>query len=215
MDLSIVIVNWNTRTLLRDCLTSLADATADMSTEVFVVDNASGDGSADMVRNEFPHYCLIESGGNIGFSRANNLALRKAEGRALLLLNPDTVCPPRSLARLCTFLDETPDAGVVGPTLVDDRFQPIITYGNFPATRYHWLGCLDPRRVWLPRPLRMARFVRIPEADATTRPVDYVAGACLLIRRETLAILVFLFAAKFLDKRYHHFGIDNNTETKM
>jgi len=184
MDLSVIIVSWNTKKILRDCLASLAAATEGLTVEVFVVDNGSADGSAEMVRSQFPHYRLSESGGNLGFSRANNLALKEVTGRAILLLNPDTVCPPGSLTRLCEFMQRTVDAGIAGPTLVDEAFRPVHTYGNFPAIKYHWLNCLDPQRTWLPHSLRTASFGCIPTMDASTQPVAYVTGACLLIRRE-------------------------------
>ena len=100
MDLSIIIVNWNTRELLRGCLQSLPSAVEGLECETFVVDNASRDGSAEMVIRDFPSVRLLESGGNLGFSRANNLALPHTAGHCVLLLNPDTVCPPLSLARL-------------------------------------------------------------------------------------------------------------------
>ena len=126
MDLSVIIVNWNTRDMLRDCLASLPRATEGLETEVLVVDNASSDGSAEMVRNEFPTARVIESGGNLGFSKGNNLALAKARGDGLLLLNPDTVCPPASLARLCRFMNGKRDLAAVGPRLVDGEGNPTI-----------------------------------------------------------------------------------------
>jgi len=185
MDLSIIIVSWNTRELLRNCLASLPPATEGLATEVIVVDNASADGSVGMVRDSFPDVRVIESGGNLGFSRGNNLALPTASGRTILLLNPDTVCPPQSLTRLYTFLLSKPETAVVGPRLVDAAGQPTISGGYFPALRFHWLGFIDPRRLIF-RGRLANRAVFVPQRHEPSRPAEYVMGACFLMRRSAL-----------------------------
>ena len=133
MNLSIIIVNWNTRDMLRDCLASLPAATEGLVTEILVVDNASSDGSAAMVGDEFPGVRLIESGGNLGFSRANNLALAQTSGDGILLLNPDTVCPPLCLVRMFRFMNGKENVGAVGPRLVDGTAGPRSPADTFPA----------------------------------------------------------------------------------
>ncbi|MEN8005785.1 MAG: glycosyltransferase family 2 protein [Candidatus Krumholzibacteriota bacterium] len=185
IDLSIIIVNWNTRDMLRDCLASLPAATEGLATEILVVDNASGDESAAMVAQEFPGAMLIESGGNLGFSRGNNLALERAQGDGILLLNPDTICPPASLVRLFRFMNGHQNVGAVGPRLVDGESRPTISGGYFPRTRYHWLGVLDPWRLWLRGSLSQ-RIVFIPERQEASRPVEYIMGACFLMPRHAL-----------------------------
>jgi hypothetical protein len=187
VDLSIIIVSWNTRELLRACLASLPGATAGLVTEMIVVDNASGDGSAAMVRADFPACRLLEGGGNLGFARGNNLAFPHCAGRAVLLLNPDTVCPPGSLAALFGFLMATPDAAAAGPTLVDAEGRPTVTWGDFPAARLHLFALFDPQRHWLPGRLRRTGLGVVPALDDRGGPVDYVTGACLMLRREALA----------------------------
>jgi len=114
IDVSIVIVSWNVRQLLRDCLISLRDAAGDVRYETIVIDNDSRDGSADMVRRDFPWVRLIEAGANLGFGRANNVAAAASEGRWVLLLNPDTVVLDRAIEKLLKFADERPQAGAVG-----------------------------------------------------------------------------------------------------
>ncbi|RKZ13084.1 glycosyltransferase family 2 protein [bacterium] len=185
MDLSIVIVSWNTRELLRDCLASLPAATAELATEIVVVDNASADGSADMVVSEFPAVRLMESGGNLGFARANNLALPHTTGHAVLLLNPDTICPPGSLARLFRFAVGRPGVGAAAPRLVDEDGHPTLSWGFFPRARDHWLGFLDPRRIWL-RGALSQRISTIPRRSDPSCRVDYVTGACFMIPRTSL-----------------------------
>ena len=185
MDLSIIIVNWNTRDMLKECLASLPAATEGLTTETLVVDNDSHDGSVAMLTEMYPAVQVLESGGNLGFSRGNNLALSRATGDRILLLNPDTVCPPASLARLFRFMSGRQNVGAVGPRLVDGEGHPTISGGYFPRTRYHWFGFLDPRRLWLRGPLS-DRIVFRPGRQEPSRRVDYIMGACFLMRRPAL-----------------------------
>jgi len=192
--LSIGIVSWNTRDLLAGCLASLPAAVGDLTAEVIVADNASRDGTADLVRERFEAVTLLETGANLGFARATNLALARARGRKLLLLNPDTVCPPGSLRDLCDALDRLPDAVAIGPNLTDHDHADAASWGDFPRCRHHWQAVIDPRSAWLPRRWRGAGLGRTrAQALATPRrrdphtgavAVDYVKGACLLTTRE-------------------------------
>jgi len=183
VDLSIIIVNWNTAGLLRDCLASVPAACGDLEFEIIVVDNLSSDGSAAMVATEFPEVRLLAETANHGFARGNNLALPLAEGRFVLLLNPDTICPPDSLQRLVSFAIQKERLAVVGPRLTDRAGAPTITWGRFPAPVLHWREFLDPwRRV---RGMR-DRLVHVPTRQEPSRTVDYVAGACFLMPRSAL-----------------------------
>jgi GT2 family glycosyltransferase len=188
-DLSVVIVNWNTRDLLRQCLGSLPAAAPGLATEVIVVDNGSRDGSAAMVREDFPSCRLLEPGRNLGFSAGNNLALKEAQGRHVLLLNPDTICRPGSLATLSACLEARADAAAVGPLLETADGEPTITWGRFPAVRYHLVAAIDPRGDLIPLRDNEWRFVHVPDRDEPSRPVDYVAGACLMLKASALARL--------------------------
>ena len=114
LDVSILIVSWNVRDLLRDCLASLQKNAGDVRYETIVVDNDSHDGSPAMIREEFPWVKLVEPHDNLGFGRGNNLAYKHATGRWTLLLNPDTVVLDRAIEKLVKFADEHPDAGAVG-----------------------------------------------------------------------------------------------------
>ncbi|MRR36596.1 glycosyltransferase, partial [bacterium] len=105
MDLSVIIVNYNVRQFLENALQSVQRALAGIQAEVFVVDNASDDGSAEMVRRNFPGVILLENTANVGFARANNLALRRATGKYLLLLNPDTVVQEDTFRAMLDFFD--------------------------------------------------------------------------------------------------------------
>lgn len=186
--LSIVIVSWNTRELLQGCLKSLSAACAEMSHQVLVVDNASSDGSPEMVAREFPTVELIHSGVNLGFSKGNNLAFPHCQGEHVLLLNPDTICPAESLQKLVSWAASTPNLGAATPRLTDAGGRPTITYGFFPRTRHHWLGFIDPLRL-LPGAALQNRVVHVPQEDEPSRTVEYIAGACFLIPRPVLDAL--------------------------
>jgi hypothetical protein len=125
MDLSVVIVNYNVRQFLENALQSIRKASEGLRTEVFVVDNASTDGSVEMVREKFPAVTLIENRENAGFARANNQALARARGEFLLLINPDTVVQEDTFRVMLDFFRRRPDAGLAGCRILnpDGSFQ--------------------------------------------------------------------------------------------
>lgn len=188
-DVSICIVSFNTRDLLRVCLRSAVDGTR-CATEVIVVDNASNDASADMVAREFPRVCLVRSASNLGFAAAANVAMREARSRTVLLLNPDTTVPDGAIDRLLTFLDEHSVVGACGPALVypDGRFQ-CCGY-RFPSFASEWRDATGDW--WRRGPFRRWRGRRPVEPG----PVEWVSGACVLVRRDVLT-RVGLFDEQF------------------
>jgi len=199
MDLSVVIVSWNTRDLLLDCLASVRDdlaAGVPLAAELFVVDNDSDDGSAATVRAVFPGVRVLEAGSNLGYARGANLALRGAAGRYLLLLNPDTRVHPGALRALVAALDADPAAAACGPALLngDGSLQP--SWARFPDVRSEWSGRLD--RSQGPRPEEMADPAR--RAWLAPVPVDWVGGACLLVRADAVA------RAGLLDEGFFLYG---------
>jgi GT2 family glycosyltransferase len=116
--ISVIIVSWNARNYLRDCLNSIRQTGTSCVREVIVVDNASQDGSPEMVEEEFPEVDLIRAGDNLGFARANNLAMKHAKGSIFALVNSDVIVHPGCLERLAGFLDQHPDVGLVGPRVI-------------------------------------------------------------------------------------------------
>src|SRR4051812_43109066 len=120
-DVSIVIVSWNTRQLLHDCLRSVFDNTRDLAIEVFVVDNNSTDGSVAMVRECFPEVQVVQNDHNVGFAAANNQAFVKSSAGLILLLNSDTILIGDALATLVDFMGAHPEAGATGPRLLHPR----------------------------------------------------------------------------------------------
>ena len=124
MKLSIIIVNYNVEHFLEQCLHSVRKAVKNIPAEVFVVDNSSVDGSIEMVKKKFPEVKIIANEKNVGFSRANNQAIREANGEYILLLNPDTVVQEDTFEKTIKFMDEKKDCGALGVTMLDGK-------GNF------------------------------------------------------------------------------------
>jgi GT2 family glycosyltransferase len=195
MDLSILIVNWNTRDFLAQCLASVYAHPPSGSFEVIVVDNASADGSAAMVRQCFCETTLIENGQNPGFAAANNQSIALSRGRYLLLLNPDTIVFPGALSALITFMDQNPAVGAAGSLLLnpDGSLQPSC-HPEPTLMRELWrLFHLDRLKPYALYPMETW------PADQP-RAVDTIQGAALIIRRSVVD------AVGLLDDRYFMFS---------
>ncbi|HET6319935.1 MAG TPA: glycosyltransferase family 2 protein [Chloroflexota bacterium] len=202
MDLSLVILNYNTREHLRCCLESVRDGISMLETEVLVVDNASSDGSAEMVTSEFPWVTLIRSPRNGGYAYGNNLGLAHARGAAILLLNPDTLLPHGALTRLLECLHEHPEAGVVGPKLMrPNGSMHLACRRSFPtpAVAFYRVSGLSQL---FPRSPRFGRYNLTYLDPDQAMQVDSVCGACLLIRR------VVVERIGLLDERFFMYGED-------
>jgi N-acetylglucosaminyl-diphospho-decaprenol L-rhamnosyltransferase len=195
VDLSVVIVSWNVRDLLRQCLSTLADSYP-LSLEVIVVDNASADDSVDMLRAEFPAVQLVANPDNLGFPAANNQGIAVAQGRYVLLLNSDTEVVGAALATMVAFADAHPDVGVVGPQLLNPdgsvqssrRRFPTVATAFFEST---WLQSCAPRRL-------LERYYVLDEPDDAILDVDWVKGAALMARREAIEQVGFLDEGFFM-----------------
>ncbi|GHV43707.1 glycosyl transferase [Bacteroidia bacterium] len=131
MDISIIIVNYNTKELIRNCICSVFEKTQGVDFEVIVVDNASQDGSQEMLKKEFPNIKLIENNENLGFGRANNLGARYAKGKYLFLLNSDTILLSNAVKILFDFMESSPKCGICGGNLYDESGKPTMSYSMF------------------------------------------------------------------------------------
>jgi len=191
--LAIVIVTYNSAADIGRCLDSIPAAARTTTHDVIVVDNASADGSAALVRERWPHVRVLDAGSNLGFARGNNLGIRATDSELVLLLNPDTVPANGAIDRLVAVLDEMPGVAVTGPRIVDDGGRVELSYGAMIgplAELRQKLLTLGHARRW---PLLAARVDR---ASGHASFPDWVSGACLLIRRADLV------AAGLLDERY-------------
>ncbi|MBC6935223.1 MAG: glycosyltransferase family 2 protein [Chloroflexi bacterium] len=212
-DLGIVIVNWNTRDYLKRCLETVLASAGDFSFQVVVVDNASTDGSAEMVRQLFPDVLVIESKSNDGYSCANNLGLRALgfggagevapdAPRYALLLNPDTEVPPDALFKMVQFMDARPEVGAAGPKLIlEDGSLDLACRRSFPTPvvslyRFSGLSRLFPHS---PRFGRYNMTFVDPDREIE---VDSVVGAYMQVRREAIA------AVGLLDETFFMYGED-------
>lgn len=183
-DLSVIVVNRNTRELLAECLASIRAHAGPVSVETIVVDNGSTDGSVQRVRDEFPEVRLIENAENTGYAFPNNQGLAAGRGRYLLLLNSDTVLRPGALARLVEFMDAEPRAGACGPLLrfPDGRLQRSAYSIPSPRTYLACMLTLDQR---FPRS-RAFGNEHLGFGHDRTAEVEALLGAALLVRREVL-----------------------------
>jgi N-acetylglucosaminyl-diphospho-decaprenol L-rhamnosyltransferase len=178
------IVSWNTAELLDRCLAALPAALGDLRAEVVVVDNASADGSAAVAQGHGVEVVVHDA--NVGYARAMNRALAGTDAPVLVALNPDTVPPPGSLARLVAVLEATPDAGVVAPRLVHPDGRPQHSAYRFPSVPLAAVVCFAPAAV---QRGRVGTRFRLEAAAAPDRggPVDWAIGAVHVIRRAALA----------------------------
>ncbi len=209
MDLGIVIVNYNTCELLRRCLQTVF-ASVGVTARVCVVDNASADGSADMVAAEFPQVVLIANAENLGYPTANNQGLRAlgftpqadAPPRFALLLNPDTELPPDALAKVVAFMASHPEAGVVGPKLERlDGSLDLACRRSFPTVKISFYHMTGLSRLF-PRSRRFGQYnLTYLDPDETVE-VDSVVGAFMLVR--TAALL----QVGLLDETFFMYGED-------
>lgn len=201
VDLSVIIVNWNARDHLAECLASIPSGTlpspslktgeigeqraGGLSLEAWVVDNGSTDGSAELVERRFPWVKLLVNQENRGFARANNQALSLARGRYLLFLNPDTRLLPEALPVLMRFLDHHPHTGAVAPQILypEGRIQP--SCRRFPTLGSVFWEATGLDRVFPRHPL-LGRYLMGDWDHQTLRRVDQPMGACLMVRRVAL-----------------------------
>jgi GT2 family glycosyltransferase len=181
MDLSIVIVNWNTRLILRDCLGSLFAGLGRLEAEVLVVDNASADGSAEMVAEEFPAVRLLVQTRNLGFAAGNNVALRLARGRHALLLNTDTLVHGTVLPEAVAWLDAHPRTGVLGPRVLNTDGSVQASSSAFPT-----LGNLLMQTLGLTRVARWDSYRMTGWDRSEARRVDVISGAAMFVRRAAM-----------------------------
>ena len=215
-DITVSIASYNTCQLLRNCLISLVarEEEGEAALQIIVADNGSTDGSIEMVRDEFSQVLLLETGANLGYGRANNLAFEHAQGRYFVVLNSDTEVPPGALKTLHDFLDAHPEAGAAGPQLVYPDGRAQTSYGCDPSVK----GIFD-EQIGLDKLRRLSPqstlSLQSPEEQSdssisaepeTPREVEQICGACQFVRREAYAQVTGFDPAYFM----YHEDVDLN-----
>ena len=197
-DVSVIIVNYNVRDFLHQSLLSIQIALKGIHSEIFVIDNASDDGSAEMVRRRFPRIQLIANTANLGFAKANNIALKKARGKFLLLINPDTIVQEDTIRVMVEFLQNHPEVGLAGCKILnpDGSFQPACRRG-FPTPWVAFAKIFGLSRLF-PKTKLFGTYLSMEE----TYPVDAVSGSFMMVRKEIFE------QVGGLDESYFMYGED-------
>ncbi|KHE91985.1 MAG: glycosyltransferase family 2 protein [Candidatus Scalindua rubra] len=180
VDISFIIVNWNTRDILMDCLHSIYKTVTDIDVEVYVVDNNSTDGSQAAVKKGFPDVKLIENPANTGFAHANNQALRIMQGRFAVLLNSDAVLKEGAIDKLLAFMTSTHSAGIAGVQLLNEDGSRQNSIDNFPSIE---------TEIFNKSILRLLFPGKYPSKNSSYQwptEVDSVIGACMMVRKEAM-----------------------------
>ncbi len=202
MDISIIIVNYNVKYFLEQCLHSVQRASGDLQTEVFVVDNNSVDGSCAMVQEKFPDVNLIRNDQNLGFSAANNQAIKKSSGRYVLLLNPDTVIEEDTLVKCVGYMDEHPDSGGLGVKMIDGKgdFLPE-SKRSLPTPRVAFFKIFGLSRLF-PRSRVFGRYHLGYLDKDRIHQVEILCGAFMMLRKSALD------EVGLLDEEFFMYGED-------
>jgi N-acetylglucosaminyl-diphospho-decaprenol L-rhamnosyltransferase len=197
--LAIIIVTYNSAAEIEACLQSLVGHTGPFPTTITIVDNASTDGTAALVRECFPSVQVIESGGNFGFAKANNIGIRATSSDYVLLMNPDTVSPPGAIQTLVRGLASHPEAAIAGARLLSGTGFPELSWG-VPITPWNETKRMIFSRLYLRKIRRIVR--KMDKLSRVAREVGWVSGACMVIRRPDLE------AVGLLDERYFMYNED-------
>lgn len=184
--LSVVIVNYNVKYYLEQCLESVRRASQGLQVEVFVVDNLSTDGSVPYLRERFPEVTFIENNENVGFARANNQAIRQSRGEYVLLLNPDTILCEDTLRRFVDFMDAHPEAGAAGAYMLhaDGTFAPESRRG-LPTPFVAFCKMSGLTRLFPKSRLFGRYYMGYLDVNEVNR-IEAISGACMMLRREAL-----------------------------
>ncbi len=186
MELSIVIVSWNVKDKLRDNLQALESSKLDFSFEIFVVDNNSNDGSAEMLKNEFPNVKLIVNSENLGFAKANNQAIKETSGNFILLLNPDMKVCPDTLDRMINFAKNNPQVTVSGCKLFNSKEEIVKQVRRFPKLFDQLMITLKIPHLF---PSVLNSYLQVDFNYEKNAKVDSLRGAFFLINRQSYCLI--------------------------
>lgn len=185
MEVAIILVNYNTKNLTRDCLKSVYEKTMDVEFEIFIVDNNSQDGSIEMIEQEFPQVKLIKNPDNKGFGAANNIAIRQSNAKYIFCLNTDTLLINNAVKILYDYMEANTEVGACGGQMYDKQMQPNCSVGNFPTIQRIFLQYMGLNKIfkkyWQEKiaPGKIVNYTKPTD-------VDYIIGADLMLRKSVL-----------------------------
>jgi GT2 family glycosyltransferase len=197
-ELSIVIVNYKVKDLLKKCLISISQSKDNLKYETIVIDNNSKDGSVELLKKEFPGIEVIENSQNKGFSFACNQGIKKSSGRYILLLNPDTIFPQMGFRKLIDFMDSIPQAGICGPKMIDGRGNLLHSCRSFPSFLTSISSSQSILERYFPKNPLSRRYLLKDLNHSRMQEVDWISGSCLLARRRMLDQIGFLDESYFI-----------------
>lgn len=183
-DVSIILVNYKTKDLTRNCINSIVEKTQNLSYNIYVVDNDSQDGTCEMIKSEFPWVKLIENPENSGFGSANNLAIRQSDSKYVFLLNTDTLLVNNAIKILFEFLEKNPNIGACGANLYDENMEHVHSYGVFPTVKRQILKTFL-LRWFFPDEMKKMKDKGLNKENEL-KSVDYITGADVMIRKSVL-----------------------------
>ena len=186
MILSIIIVNYNVKFFLEQCINSIKTGSKGLKIEIIIVDNNSTDGSVNMIKNEFPKCIVIENKKNVGFSKANNQGIRKSKGKYVLLLNPDTIIEEDTLSKCISFMEKNSEAGSLGVKMIDGngKFLPE-SKRSFPSPMVAFYKIFGLSTIF-PKSKKFGTYHLKFLDEEEIHEVDVLSGAFLFIRKEVL-----------------------------
>jgi GT2 family glycosyltransferase len=200
--LSIVIVNYNVKNLLKKCLESIFKYQTDMEFEVIVVDNSSKDHSQEMLKRDFPQVKPIGNKRNLGFSRACNQGIKESQGGYILLLNPDTELTPGGFKKMIDFMDSKPEVGICGPKMMDRKGNLQFSCRSFPSYLTAISSSQSVLNRILPENFLSQKYLLKEKNHSQIMEVDWVSGSCLLAKKEVFE------KVGLLDERFYMYVED-------
>ena len=201
IDISIIIVTWNGKQFAWECLESLRIYKDDPEVEIIVVDNASTDGTAELVEQDFPWARMIRNSSNLGFAKANNIGMAASMGKFVCLVNSDVKVPPDCIQKMRKYMDITTSVGMIGPQMLSPNGRIERSYMRFPTVWRSFCNALGLHRIF--RTSRILSGIMMPDFNnSQTAEVDVLNGWFLMVRRRALD------EVGKLDERFHMYGED-------
>lgn len=203
LDLSIIIVSWNAKAYLQKCIESIIRETSNYKKEIIVVDNASTDGSGELIKEKFQQVVLICNDVNLGFAKANNIGIRKSTGKYILLINSDVEVSKGCIDQMVLFMEQHPEIGMLGPQIIDSNGNLQRSCMGFPTLWNTFCRAVALDTIF-PKVKIFGKYLMTPWQHNTIRDVDVINGCFWMVRHETL------WRVGLLDERFFIYAEDKD-----